>query len=234
MSDPDIEFYSRIADSIPADEKFRLFQRHAENLGFDETYYGRRVFNKRHESEVRGYQVWDPVWKEIYDTENYVNADWAMQVLKDATTPFRFDPPRREMTKAERAFTKDAQHYGRLNGFAVALARGHNVISGLSATSTVSRPSDEQINRLTAAAKLLDHVMAAHYAADMSKSVDLTEREVRLIRFLCDGYSSVQMAHAMGRTDQWIRKSFMGIREKLGVVNNNQVMIKAMTMGLIP
>ncbi|MDJ0920605.1 MAG: autoinducer binding domain-containing protein [Henriciella sp.] len=233
MSDPDIEFYSRIADDIPTDKKYRLFQRHAENLGFDEIYYGRRVYNERHQAEMRGYQIWDPVWKEIYDGENYVEADWAMSAIRNVKHAFRFEVPQREMTAAEQAFTKDARHHGRLNGFAVPLATANGLVSGLSATSRESRPTDEQINRLIAASKLFDHVMAAHYSEQMSKTAGLTEREVQLVRLLCDGYSFVQMAHATGRSDQWIRKSFMIIREKLGVNNNNQVLVKAMSMGLL-
>lgn len=233
MSDPDIEFYSRISEPLPTEEKYLLFQRHAANLGFDETYYGRRTYNERHELEVKGYQIWDPVWKEIYDHQNYADADWAVTAMKQATCAFRFDPPKRELAGAELAFTTDAQYYGRLNGVGVPLARANETISGLSATSSERRPTDEQINRLVAAAKLFDHVMAAEFAKKMSDASGLTQRETQLIRLLCDGYSFVQMAHATGNSDQWIRKSFMRIREKLGVTNNNQVLVKAMTMGLL-
>ncbi|MEO0549308.1 MAG: autoinducer binding domain-containing protein [Pseudomonadota bacterium] len=233
MSDPEIEFYTRISDDITLEERYRLFQRYAENLGFDETYYGRRVYDEKHQASLQGFQIWDPAWKDVYDGENYIESDWAIAAIRTSTHGFRFDPPKRDLSKAEAAFTKDAQAYGRLNGFAIPLARANGLVAGLSATSSESRPTDEQINRLTAAAKLFDHVMAAYHADKMSEIAGLTEREVQLIRLHCDGYSAVQIARATGTTAQWTRKSFMYIRDKLGITNNNQLIVKAIAMGIL-
>ena len=232
-SDPSVEFYSRINKSISLNKKFELFHRHADAIGFTDVYYCRYSYDHLHELVPTVFEVLDPDWAEKYQAEGYAEVDWVRNEILKSPYPIRFDEPKRPLTPQEDAFLKSAHAHGRMNGFAMSFRSSGKTPALFFALSTKARPSDEQIGRVSAAACLFDLVVAAELAKRTAKTVGLTPREINLIRLLEKGYSSVQIAGIVGSSEQWIRKSFMSIREKLGVGNNVELVLRASELQLV-
>jgi len=233
MVDAATDFYSRISDDISVSERFGLFHAYAENLGFSDAFYARKVFDPDDPARVIMFKQWDPEWLEIYEAKRYGRIDWSLKAARNRQTAFGFERPDYELSKPEREFVKEARHHKRLNGFALPFRGALGTVAGFSVTGSIKPPTAEQMNRVTAAGQLLDLVMRSGAAAMSAKAAGLSFREVKLVQFLCEGYNMVQIAHTVGSSEQWIRKSFMQIRGKLRVGSNPELVLKAHALNLI-
>jgi len=68
---------------------------------------------------------------------------------------------------------------------------------------------------------------------DMSSAVDLSEREVQILRLLAQGQTNRQMAETLFLAEGTVKNYVTGIFQKLNVDDRTQAALKAKDMGLI-
>lgn len=227
------DFHAQIDSDLSVEKKFSLFHDFAQNWGFTDVFYARRAFTREEPQKRIIFKRWNPVWEDIYKTKRYDQQDWALKSARMRDKAFTFRDSAVDLSKQQAAFMKDAEHYGRLNGFAMPIKGLGKTVAGFSATGSDGKPMAEQINQVKAAGFLLDNTLAAEIKALTLEDIGIKYREIKLIRMLGQGFSMVQMAAVSGRSEQWIRKSFMGIRETFGVGSNSEVLVQAMRLGLL-
>lgn len=228
------EFYNRVSGDISLADKFALLRNHALELGLTDIYYARRSFDADQKLVRNIFTEWDGAWAAEYDEAGYIDVDWVRQRVESGSQMFRFDDPVAVLSEAESKFVEATRRHGRMNGIGIPFRNGAIVPGGMTAIAA-NRPllTDEQINRLCAAVGLFDLAVAVELAGRSAMQVGLTVREVKLIRLLSRGQTSVQISQLTGCSEQWIRRSFMIIREKLWVGNNVELVLRANALQLI-
>ena len=177
---------------------------------------------------------WDQEWAEAYECGDYEDHDWVRNTIMEWTGVFRFRDTVCAKNEKQAEFIDLTRRFGRMNGIGIAFRNGSIVPGGMSAIAVnQAELTEEQVNRMHAAANLFDLVIAADLASRTAQTLGLTPREVRLLRLLARGQTAVQIAKLTGSSEQWIRRSFMTIREKLWVGNNVELVLRANALQLI-
>ncbi|MEL6843577.1 MAG: autoinducer binding domain-containing protein, partial [Bacteroidota bacterium] len=203
--------------------------------GFTDYYYARtnRLGASDGNSSLEEYRVWDPDWLEIYEAQRLTRNDFVRNSVDSGSRLIKFRGPGRPLSKNEFEFRKLAESYNRLNGLALPIWGNRGVEAGFSVTGASKEPSQEQTAVFLAAAMPTHFQITALSMIDVASQYDLKLRELQLLRLLVSGRSMVQIAVYLDTSEQWIRKSFLQMRRKLGVQSNEELVYRALKNGLI-
>lgn len=220
------------------DEVIAAFHARMQAIGFSDSFHARlkHVFSEKPRSldNLRIWRNWDENWKALYESRRLERVDFVFNRAGETTGPLiRFRAPTYELCPAEREFLALAEEHGRLNGVALPVRTRGVVSGGFSVTGAESEPTEEQIAHFASAAIIAEFHLQALDRAQISQAHGLSARELKLIRLFASGRSMVQIAACLGTSEQWIRKSFVVLRDKLGAKNNGQLVYKALHLGLI-
>ncbi len=233
----DADFYDIISTRSCFETKFNALHELSEQLGFTDIFYGRyikeQIQNKRQLSNIRTFRAGCPKWESIYQNERYAGIDWAVEKALWAKRMYRLDDVPGNLTDTQQRFVNHASEYKRQNGFCLPFRSSLGLSGGFSATGAKHRPCIRKIAQLAAAAQLFDLEVRLSRVDITASGFGLTHREQELIQLLSTGRSMVQIAHLQGKSEQWIRVSFLQIREKFKVGSNAEVIYKATSLGLI-
>lgn len=233
MGDLKTKFFDSVGLDLTIAEKVNLFHGYVCECGFSDAYYSRMTIDTDGNPKQLVFRHWDPVWRELYERKNYDEVDWVFSAAREQDGPFYFLNPSVELTPRETEFCADAAAHNRMNGFAMPIRDITGLVAGFSATGADDIPTKEQVNEVSSAGLLLDHYVKLLLVQNASKITGVTKREIGIIRHLASGLSMADIARTTSKSDQWIRKSCMQIREKLQVKNNTELVIKASKVSLI-
>lgn len=231
------DFFRTMASNASIEAKSLSLNGYANQIGFKDTYYA-RIIDPTHEtprvnSNVFSLRHADEEWQRVYEGENLASYDWAREYAAEAHMPFRLDQPPSNLTGPQTNFLDIARKFNRQNGFAFPIRGAFGVVAGFSATAAEKRPTDIQIAQLTSAVQFFDLMVGKDVTKENAHLYSLTEREIRLLRLYITGRSMTQIALLLGKSEQWIRRSFLRMRAKTNVSTNSELIYRASRLRII-
>ncbi|MEM9937994.1 MAG: autoinducer binding domain-containing protein [Pseudomonadota bacterium] len=231
------EYYENVIAVDSTIDKFDELYNLGKRLGFNDIYYSRIIseeesarFNSLNINRMRR---GSDKWMEIYERQRYHQIDWALEHAVSEYSPFRLDNVPDNLTDNQSEFVKHARAHNRQNGFALPIRNGLGLTAGFSATGALHRPDDLSIAKLIAAAQFFDLLVCADITQTRATQFSLTKREIRLLKLFVNGRSMAQIAHFVGATEQWIRKSFLDMRKKMKANSNSELVYRAVSLKII-
>jgi LuxR family transcriptional activator of bioluminescence operon len=212
----------------------------AREMGFEHFLYGVQV----NTSLTRPYRFilscYPENWRKHYDEEGYANIDPTVSHCVKTTIPIIW---KNEIFKGrkEARVRSEAKDCGLVSGvsFPVHGSRGEAAMLSLS-TSRESREAQDDIVATMGKAQLLTcYLHEAVQRIVLSKGpiplkkINLTEREKECLLWAAEGKTGWEIANIIKISERTVTFHLQNVVQKLGVVNRQQAISRALSMGLI-
>jgi LuxR family transcriptional activator of bioluminescence operon len=212
----------------------------ARQMGFEHFLYGVQV----NTSLTRPYRFilscYPENWRKHYDEEGYANIDPTVSHCAKTSIPIIW---KNEIFKGrkEARVRSEAKDCGLVSGvsFPVHGSRGEAAMLSLS-TSRESREAQDDIVAMMGKAQLLTcYLHEAVQRIVLSKGpiplkkINLTEREKECLLWAAEGKTGWEIANIIKISERTVTFHLQNVIQKLGVVNRQQAISRALSMGLI-
>jgi DNA-binding CsgD family transcriptional regulator len=212
----------------------------ARQMGFEHFLYGVQV----NTSLTRPYRFilscYPENWRKHYDEEGYANIDPTVSHCAKTSIPIIW---KNEIYKGrkEARVRSEAKDCGLVSGvsFPVHGSRGEAAMLSLS-TSRESREAQEDIIAMMGKAQLLScYLHEAVQRIVLSKGpiplkkINLTDREKECLLWAAEGKTGWEIANIIRISERTVTFHLQNAVQKLGVVNRQQAISRALSMGLI-
>ncbi len=212
----------------------------ARQMGFEHFLYGVQV----NTSLTRPYRFilscYPENWRKHYDEEGYANIDPTVSHCAKTSIPIIW---KNEIFKGrkEARVRSEAKDCGLVSGvsFPVHGSRGEAAMLSLS-TSRDSREAQDDIAAMMGKAQLLTcYLHEAVQRIVLSKGpiplkkINLTEREKECLLWAAEGKTGWEIANIIRISERTVTFHLQNAVQKLGVVNRQQAISRALSMGLI-
>jgi LuxR family transcriptional activator of bioluminescence operon len=212
----------------------------AREMGFEHFLYGVQV----NTSLTRPYRFilscYPENWRKHYDEEGYANVDPTVSHCAKTSIPIIW---KNEIYKGrkEARVRSEAKDCGLVSGvsFPVHGSRGETAMLSLS-TSRESREAQEDIIAMMGKAQLLTcYLHEAVQRIVLSKGpiplkkINLTDREKECLLWAAEGKTGWEIANIIRISERTVTFHLQNAVQKLGVVNRQQAISRALSMGLI-
>lgn len=212
----------------------------ARAMGFEHFLYGVQV----NTSLTRPYRFilscYPEEWRQHYDKEGYANIDPTVSHCARTSIPIVW---KNEIYKGRREtrVRNEAKDCGLVSGasFSVHGGRGEAAMLSL-ATSRESREAQNDILATMGKAQLLTcYLHEAVQSIVLSKGplpvkkINLTEREQECLLWAAEGKTGWEIANIVNIAERTVTFHLQNAGQKLGVVNRQQAISRALSMGLI-
>lgn len=215
---------------------FNTLVSEAQRLGFDFFAYGIRIPFPVSRPEIITVNNYPRQWQLIYKNNNYFSIDPTVQHCLRSPLPIIWSD---EVFSETRELWEGARSFGLRVGW----AQSSRDASGITGMVTLAR-SGEQLT----AAELRDKGLRMSWFAQMAHLglskcitsrhpleplVQLTQREVAVLRWTADGKTSGEIAEIVGISERTVNFHINNAMEKLGVTNRTAAAVKAAVLGLV-
>jgi DNA-binding CsgD family transcriptional regulator len=212
----------------------------ANQMGFEHFLYGVQV----NTSLTRPYRFilscYPEEWRKRYDDEGYVNIDPTVRHCIRSTIPIIW---KNELFKGHKEIKvrNEARDCGLVTGASFAVHGGHGETAMLSlATSRESREAQNDIMAMMGQGQLLTcYLHEAVQRLVLSRGplplrqVSLTERERECLLWAAEGKTGWEIANIVNISERTVTFHLQNAAQKMGVVNRQQAISRALSMGLI-
>ncbi len=233
--------YAAVASGAPLEPAMRTVVR---ALGFDSFTCGLATdLPAGAQGGSRRWTTAPPEWLDVYDANAYADVDPRLTGTRDRTAPLAWDGAATPPSGRVAGFLRDAGRFGIRSGVALSLRslRSARIVVTLdSAVSPVDPPRAARVARRLGAVLLLatgfhDEFMApALDAATPARAGQpLSPRELECLRMAAHGLTSVDIGHKLGVAGRTVHFHFHNVIAKLGVLNRQEAIARAIVRGLI-
>jgi LuxR family transcriptional activator of bioluminescence operon len=213
-----------------------------KQFGFDRFQYGARIptsFVKPYYIFISSYQN---EWRARYLGEGYMSIDPAVLYCADHVTPFSWERISRQEPDNEiiRQFMGEAHEFGLKSGVSIPIhsAQGEFAMFSMASSMDTER-AKSQIRDVTPFA----HLFAAHLHESTRKifehqvlplsKVQLTEREKECLLWTAEGKTAWEISQILSISERTVIFHLQNVADKLKVVNRQQAVARAVSLGLI-
>ena len=212
----------------------------AREMGFEHFLYGVQV----NTSLTRPYRFilscYPEVWRKHYDEEGYANIDPTVSHCAKTSIPIVW---KNEIFKGrkEARVRSEAKDCGLVSGASFSVHGGCGEAAMLSlSTSRESREAQDDILAVMGKAQLLTcYLHEAVQRVVLSKGpvplkkVNLTDREKECLLWAAEGKTGWEIANIVSISERTVTFHLQNAAQKMGVVNRQQAISRALSMGLI-
>lgn len=179
-------------------------------------------------------------WIQVYFEEKFQRFDPVVRYCFENVSPIRWDHlqklPEYASPEGDMIFTKAAQ-LGLLYGVSTPLKAHTGEISIFSLATAEGADIDDRIDAAlspahTFAAELFNNLTRIKLTLEEKKE-DLTPRELECIFWACEGKTTWEMSQILDITERTVIFHLTSATKKLGAVNRQHAVAKAITTGLI-
>jgi DNA-binding CsgD family transcriptional regulator len=232
--------FAAVAAGAPLEPAMRTVVR---SLGFDAFTY-RLAAALPARSRGRAWTTGPSEWLDVYEANGYDAVDPRLTRTRDRTAPLVWDGAALPASGRVGGFLRDAAHFGVRSGVAVSLRalRGERILVTLdSAVSPVDPPRAARVMRRLGSVLLL---ATGFHDAFMAPTLDgaawpartgqaLSPRELECLRMAAHGLTSLDIGDKLGVAGRTVHFHFHNVIAKLGVLNRQEAIARAITCGLI-
>jgi LuxR family transcriptional activator of bioluminescence operon len=212
----------------------------ARQMGFEHFLYGVQV----NTSLTRPYRFilscYPEAWRKHYDEEGYANIDPTVSHCAKTSIPIIW---KNEIFKGrkEARVRSEAKDCGLVSGASFSVHGGCGEAAMLSlSTSRESREAQDDILAVMGKAQLLTcYLHEAVQRIVLSKGpvplkkINLTEREKECLLWAAEGKTGWEIANIVSISERTVTFHLQNAAQKMGVVNRQQAISRALSMGLI-
>jgi LuxR family transcriptional activator of bioluminescence operon len=212
----------------------------ARQMGFEHFLYGVQV----NTSLTRPYRFilscYPEAWRKHYDEEGYANIDPTVSHCAKTSIPIVW---KNEIFKGrkEARVRSEAKDCGLVSGASFSVHGGCGEAAMLSlSTSRESREAQDDILAVMGKAQLLTcYLHEAVQRIVLSKGpvplkkINLTEREKECLLWAAEGKTGWEIANIVSISERTVTFHLQNAAQKMGVVNRQQAISRALSMGLI-
>ncbi len=215
------------------------------SLGFDSFVYGIATASRpNRDSRSIVWTSLPPSWLAAYEANAYVEVDPRVAAVFDRTSPFIWDAAAINCEGRTKRFLEHAAEYGIRSGVMIAFSDpgGSRVGFGLnSALSPLPPERREEITQhlgtlMVLGTRLHDVFMAEIIQRGVTPihlGKPLSPREKQCLIMAARGLTSADIGIKLGITNRTANFHFGNVLSKLSVLNRNEAIAKAITLGLI-
>lgn len=236
------ELIERLTKSTTVEEIHSVCSSLCNQFGFDRFQYGARIptsFVKPYYIFISSYQN---EWRDRYLAEGYMSIDPAVRYCAGHSTPF----PWNRIQKLEtddmivRRFMGEASEYGLNSGISIPVhsAQGEFAMFSMASSLNHARANSQIVDALP-----FSHSFAAYLHETVRKTFDnqvlplskvqLTERERECLLWTAEGKTSWEISKILGVSERTVVFHLQNVADKLKVVNRQQAVARAVSLGLI-
>ena len=233
--------FAAVAAGAPLEPAMRTVVR---SLGFDSFTYRLAAEPPPARSRRSGVDDGPSEWLDVYEANGYEEVDPRLTRTRDRTAPLVWDGAALPASGRVGGFLRDAAHFGVCSGVAVSLRalRGERILVTLdSAVSPVDPPRAARVMRRLGSVLLL---ATGFHDAFMAPTLDgaaspartgqaLSPRELECLRMAAHGLTSIDIGDKLGVAGRTVHFHFHNVIAKLGVLNRQEAIARAITCGLI-
>ncbi|MEP7182221.1 MAG: LuxR family transcriptional regulator [Betaproteobacteria bacterium] len=216
-----------------------------QNLGFDSFLYAMTT-DPRPNRESRSY-CWTTLpreWVQEYDKNAYIEVDPRITESRGHTSPLVWDSATIVATPRAARFLDHAAQYGICSGVAIPISDGSDARIGIMFNSSIS-PVDpvrremimQELGILMVIGTRFHDVFMARVIArgvvPFHQGAPLSTRERQCLRLAAHGMTSPDIGFKLGITERTANFHFSNIISKLGVLNRQEAVAKAISQGTI-
>jgi LuxR family transcriptional activator of bioluminescence operon/LuxR family quorum-sensing transcriptional regulator LasR len=215
------------------------------SLGFESFVYG--IATAQRPNRDSHTYVWTSLpkeWLTAYEQNAYIEVDPRVTAGLDRASPFVWDAASIEGDVRVRRFLDHAAQYGICSGVVIAFSTpsGSRVGFGLnSSISPLSAERREEISRQLGTLMVLGTRLHDLFVAQIIQGgappahtgKRLSPREKQCLVMAARGLTSADIGIKLGITNRTANFHFGNVLTKLGVLNRNEAIAKAITLGLI-
>ena len=218
----------------------------AAELGFDSFVFGIVANDRRPDAESRTYVITDQVdtWVRRYDERAYLELDPRVELASEPGYSF-WEARQFDKNPGHKVFLKEAGENGIQSGLVIGLCTrdppSYAMLSFNRAAPTLQRLSAEQRLLIAGQASMLGKVLSRTVRRYLNEQelvfpappMKLSNRERDILTLAADGKTSKEIAAAIGVAKITIDMHVGAILSKMGALNRNQAIAKAITNKLI-
>lgn len=215
-------------------------------LGFDDFTHGTSLsMHPNAESHSYVYTTLPPRWVERYDQNAFLEVDPRIQFGMESPLPLIWDQhSSRGKSTAQDAFLDAALEFGIASGISISQrdSRSRLAVTALNSSIRVldwaqrSRIS-QRIGDIMALSQYFHEIfisqILARKLAPTATGKPLSRRERQCLALSANGMTSIDIGVKLGITERTANFHFTNIISKLGVLNRNEAVAKAVARGLI-
>jgi DNA-binding CsgD family transcriptional regulator len=236
----DLELFESLLSCTTVEEVHSNATAIASQMGFEHFLYGVQV----NTSLTRPYRFilscYPEAWRKRYDEEGYAGIDPTVSHCARTAIPIIW---KNEVFKGrkEARVRSEAKDCGLVSGasFSVHGGRGETAMLSL-ATSRESREAQDDIIAMMGRAQLLTcylHEAVQRVVLTQGplplKKISLTERERECLLWAAEGKTGWEIANIVSISERTVTFHLQNAAQKMGVVNRQQAISRALSMGLI-
>lgn len=236
----DLDLFESLLNCDTVEELHTVTTAIIGQMGFEHFLYGVQV----NTSLTRPYRFilscYPEVWRKRYDEENYASIDPTVSHCATTVIPIIW---KNEVFKGrkEARVRSEAKDCGLVGGasFSVHGGRGEAAMLSL-ATSRESREAQNDIVAMMGKAQLLTcylHEAVQRIVLSQGplplKKISLTERERECLLWAAEGKTGWEIANIVNISERTVTFHLQNAAQKMGVVNRQQAISRALSMGLI-
>lgn len=175
-------------------------------------------------------------WQQRYQEQDYVRRDPTVALAGMSDTAVLWTD---ELFSNCPELREEARAFGLVHGWAQPRRDAHGVVSLLTCVRAEPAIGDEEIaaksERLQWLSYLCHESMLSHWGPSLQRppDVELSEREIEVLRWSCDGKTSMDMAEIIGVSETTVNYHMRNACMKLGTPNKTAAAVRAAMLGLL-
>lgn len=237
-----LELVDAVAKAGTVEEIHTLCCVLCEQFGFDHFIYGTRIptsFVNPHMFIISGYPI---EWRERYVANDYLKIDPTVSCCARQLTPLPWDAmrPMERENETARAFMAESREFGLKSGVSFPI---HSAQGEFAMLSLVSGEEPDGAKDRIREATSYAHLISLHIHEAVRRAVNvveicpgkvrLSERETECLLWTAEGKTSWETSKILGISERTVIFHLQNSTEKLKVVNRQQAIARAVSMGLI-
>ncbi len=214
-------------------------------LGFESFFYGLTTGDGP-SRDCKTY-VWTnqpESWVRAYDANAYLEVDPRILGAWNRRSPFLWDAAKCRRDPRTARFLRHAAEYGICSGVMISFSLGNNSRAGFALNSPISPVTNQRHLEITrnlgtvmVLASRLHDLFMSHYVnrgvPPMQQGAPLSARERQCLQLAARGMTSGDIGIKLGIACRTVNYHFGNVLSKLGVLNRNEAIAKAVSQGLI-
>lgn len=212
-----------------------------ENLGFEQMMFAVMPQPKADPGNVFMLTSYDSAWREFYDKQKLIAVDPTVEYCFKTNTPLVW-MPQSFKTSAQQSLYEEASSFGLRVGVTLPI-HGLNGEVGMLTCVRDQAPGNAFLKDLGAklgelsllrdvAYESLSKFMITEQKDDEPPPV-LTARELDCLQWMAAGKTAWEVGRILGISEAGVNFHFSNLRTKFGVTKRNDVVVKAIRMGLV-
>jgi DNA-binding CsgD family transcriptional regulator len=236
------ELIDLLSKATTVEDVHAVCTRLCDRFGFDRFQYGARIptsFVKPYYIFISSYQQ---EWRTRYLAEGYMLIDPAVQHCAGRLTPFSWEQIAQQTKDSEivRRFMGEASEFGLNSGISFPV---HSAQGEFAMFSVASSQNPVHAKSRIQKALPFAHLFTAHLHETVRKifaqealplaTVQLTEREHECLLWTAEGKTTWETSQILGVAERTVIFHLQNAADKLQVVNRQQAVARAVSLGLI-